>query len=119
MARQLGKGKYLHVVQPVRLIVGYVPPVHPGIDRYLHGAPGSRGVLQQVSRRPSTLIEDVFRRSLAQYDFHNLASTARLVTSRVRVFSLKLANPYFRLFGLWYPERQGDGYEWRTAVVQD
>ncbi len=75
--RQFGQGQHLDAVQTAGFVGGNIPPVHSGIDRYLNGTTGSRGMLQQVNRRPPPLIEDVFRRPLAKHDFHNVGLNGR------------------------------------------
>ena len=73
VARQFGESQHFYTVQLARLVGGNVPPMHPGIDRYLNSAPGSRGMLQQIDRRPSPLTLNMFRRPLAKHNFHNVA----------------------------------------------
>ena len=63
---EFGERQDLDAVQHMRIVVGSVPPVHPGIDRYLNGAPRSSGVLQQVNRHSPTLADNLFRRPLAE-----------------------------------------------------
>jgi hypothetical protein len=73
VTRQLAKGQDLHAVDPGAFVLVQVPAVHPGIDRYLNGTAGSRRVLQEINRDPASLALYVFRRRLAQNNFHNCA----------------------------------------------
>ena len=75
VTRQFGQGQHLHAIEPMRLVFGSVPPVHPGIDRYLNGTAGSRRVLQEINRDPASLALYVLRRRLAQNNFHHCAPT--------------------------------------------
>ncbi len=70
---QFWQGQDLNAIDLQALVFGQVPAAHPGIDRYLDGAPRSRRVLQQVNRNSAALGKDVVRRRLAQNDFHQIA----------------------------------------------
>jgi hypothetical protein len=81
VAGQVREGQHLDAVEPVGLVIRGVSPVYSGIDRYLYGAARSSRVLQQVNRHPATLANDVFRRHLAQHNFHSIAPDPALTLS--------------------------------------
>ena len=86
VTRQLRQSQDLNAIDLRALVFGQVPAVHPGIDRYLYSAARSRRVLQQVNRNPAALALYVFRRRLAQSNFHHVTPARSWVAPIAAIF---------------------------------
>lgn len=85
MLGHFGKGEDFDAVDLAGFVGGGVPPVGAGIDRYLDGATGSSGVLQQVDDGAAALAADVVGGLLGDFDLHGLCLWAVSVAGRWRL----------------------------------
>ena len=71
MLGYFGEGQDFDAVDPAGFVGGGVPPVGAGIDRYLDGAAGSSGVLEQVDDGASAVAADVVGGLGGDFDLHD------------------------------------------------